>query len=1043
MAKVAVLAKLSHPLSSRALTSEPIPTADPSPSPHVEQDQAGVIDLTSGWQAPPSTYRPHTRWWWPGGDATPESLRWELDQMAQQGMGGVEIMSPWRMYTKGNHEYLSPEYLQLLKYAIEQAGRRKMEVSLTFGAGWSFGGFWVPPTQRSKVLTQSWEDVKGPSTYSRPLPLYVPPSSPGAPGSANPQVAYVSDAPDENQLVAVVAGRVVGDTLDAASLLDLTSQVQGNVLHWSVPQGTWRVMAFRLKYTGQLNSATDSTPHSQWVVDHFSKQAMTAYCDYLGNVFYQTFGDQFGETLATFFCDSFEISVIPGSIHWSNQALARFRDYKGYDLSPYLPAIWWNIGDLTPKVRYDVNDFLGWLALDTTFKTFTEWCARHNMEAKMQPYYRFTEELIQGAGAVQRPEMEVTTTHFAVVPDPRKAVAAGGHLYGRKIISAEAYTFLHQERYRTTLEQMKIASDAFLRDGVTQFYNHGYLHSPERHVAPSRDVPWANRISHWNTWWRYYHHLTAYIARCCFMLRQGEFAGDVLLYSPQATVWTQQVLFNNLRRIMPYGDVGQILVASGYDFDPVNDDVLQHRASVENGCITVSNLAYRFLILPATTAVPIPTLQTIRQFVSGGGIVIALDKLPSCSVGLQDHAASDLQAQQLVTELFGPDGHGKVHAGGGRTYFLPTYKIPTFEQTEKSFSPMADRPFSVQTERTPPQQQLLDILQQFLPPDFALQGNQLSQGLTFIHRRLGQQDIYFVTNMQQVASATTVTFRISAKTPEIWDPITGASRPAFTYRSHAKGVDIPIRLAPFESQFVVFSPESAQPHALDSNLHQITALDASQVKGVASSNGELWVHVQDGNRRLSSSIRVSDIPEPMELACPWSLHLEGYGFIPVQRQLQALTSWTDDPTTQHFSGTGRYLATFQAPQPYINPDLELTLDLGQVGDVAEVFLNGHPPVVAWMRPYTVDITDSIRPGTNHLEIHVTNTLINYVSGLQQLPPVPSHLRPQYGTTAPSYTLGAIVWERMEKGFHPLPPSGLLGPVRIIARRKVTMRLSKA
>ena len=45
------------------------------------------------------------------------------------------------------------------------------------------------------------------------------------------------------------------------------------------------------------------------------------------------------------------------------------------------------------------------------------------------------------------------------------------------------------------------------------------------HVAPSRDMPWANRISHWNTWWKYYHHLAAYVAALLLPVAAGPARG--------------------------------------------------------------------------------------------------------------------------------------------------------------------------------------------------------------------------------------------------------------------------------------------------------------------------------------------------------------------------------------------------------------------------------------------------------------------------------------------------------------------------------------
>ena len=79
-------------------------------------------------------------------------ITWQLEGMAGQGMGGVEIMSLWKMYEKGNVEYLTPEFLGLVKHAVAEAKRLGMEVAITFSPGWGFGGAWVPQADQSKVL---------------------------------------------------------------------------------------------------------------------------------------------------------------------------------------------------------------------------------------------------------------------------------------------------------------------------------------------------------------------------------------------------------------------------------------------------------------------------------------------------------------------------------------------------------------------------------------------------------------------------------------------------------------------------------------------------------------------------------------------------------------------------------------------------------------------------------------------------------------------------------------------------------------------------
>lgn len=1008
-------------------------------------------ELLNGWVNTERTYRPHTRWWWPGNAVTKDGIRWELDQMHQQGLGGVELMTPWRMYADGNIEYLSKEHLDLIAFTIREAGKRDMEVAFSFGPGWKYGGFWVPPTQRSKVLGQGWKDVHGPATYRDDLPEYKP----QAEGELSSD--FVSDAPDENKIVAVVAAKVNGDALDGASLVDLTHLVQGNRIDWQVPDGTWRLMAYRLKYTGELCATTENLPRKQWVLDHFSAEAVQNYCEYLGGKLYESCGLEFGNLLDTLFSDSFEVMVFPGSIHWSNAALEEFKRYKGYELTPYLPAIWWNIGELTPKIRYDVNEFLGCLGIQAFFKPFIEWGKGHNIDARIQPYYRFTEELIHGAGLAPRPEMEVTTPHFSVIMDPRKSVAAGGHLYGREIISTEAYTFLHPQRYRTTLEEMKIASDAFLRDGVTQFYNHGYVYSPEMHVVPSRDVPWANRISHWNTWWKDYHYLTAYLKRCCFLLRQGNFVGDVLVYSPQATVWTQKVLFNNERRTMPYGNVGQILVANGYDLDPVNDDILQNHIQIKDGHFHIRGIQYRFLILPSASAVPVETMETIRNFVMSGGVVIALGEKPSVSVGVAHYQQNDARVRQISEELFGNDEQGKSHPGDGRTYTIPDYHIPGFDEEEKSFVP-TDAPIvpeytskdvkeylrgggSVPTiAMNTAELAMIKALNEHLRPDFAIQGDATSAGMTFIHRKIGNQDLYFVTNLSPDIVETVISFRVPGKTPEVWEPMTGEISPVYVYSPRPDCVEVPVKFLPYRSRFYLFRQGTTGVRLSESTLAEVLSLNHDELIGVASSNGLVKINALDGDRTITGSAVVKGLPVPHTIPGPWRMELEGYRFEKLVEEMRELKSWTDNPRTKMFSGTGQYSVSFEVPMDFLETETEVLLDLGVVGNVAAVEVNGRPAGVVWMRPYTLHVTELLRAGKNQLNVRVTNTLINYVSQLEKLPGVPATLVPHYGKTTDIYKLGADEWLHREKNFSPLPPSGLLGPVTLFARKKVTVKL---
>ncbi|MBN1341971.1 MAG: hypothetical protein JXQ73_04785 [Phycisphaerae bacterium] len=974
-------------------------------------NEVSLEAMRQAFAHPPASCRPHTRWWWMGNAIGKDDLTWQLQQMHEQGIGGVEQITMEEVYEKGNVPYLSREYLDLVVHAIREARKRGMEFSLNFGGpGWVIGGAWVPQKDRSQNMIPTSVALAGGRRFSGPLPTRI--------GSV-PRTgqARARDVAPEDRLVAVVAGRIVDGRLAEASLVDLTPQVDSRRLEWTVPEGQWRLMAFWLQYTGQGHA-----------VDHFSKPAMQRYCEYLAGKFREAFGDEFGKTVDSFFCDSFEVAMIDNGIYWSDGLIGQFRAFKGYDLTRYLPAIWWDVDEISPKVRYDVNEFLHHVGLDAFFKTFLDCCEANGVQGRIQPY-GFATDILQGAGMAHVPEMEITAGEKDAVPwfdtriGPKKYVSSGAHLYGRSVVTVEAYTYLHWEPYRATLEELKIASDVFLRTGANKFYNHGYTCSPERDIAPSRRFGAEIVISHPNVWWRYYRLLSDYVARCCYLLRQGRFVADVAVYSPLANQWTLDV--RNARkwtRSFDWGDLGRLLVANGYDFDLVNDDVLANRVRLDGGVLRIGELEYRVLILPNIRAMPLESLERIREFARGGGVVIALERVPESSVGLVDWRRKDEAVRAIVGEMFdtpvwrrnptAPRDYGK-----GKTYHI-RYVIDRSDVLERHSSALD--PF-------------VNTLRRHVTPDFGIdfvrEGLRENDGLAFIHRRLAGADLYFVTNLQDRAVEMPVAFRVRGRSPRRWDPYDGRVTRLWEYEEKDDVTRVPVRLAPYGSSVIVFNDEPNGRHATHGTLARVLRVDDECVAVLASENGEHRVTLDNG---VAASIEVDDIPAPYRIDGGWRLALEGKDLPRTEITLSQLRSWTEDPKTRHFSGTGRYETAFELPVCYAPNDLRLRLSLGDVGNIADVRLNGRHVGVIWMRGQDLDVSGVARAGRNQLIVDVTNTLINRVSGLEELPPIPDNLRPRFGGDlgiGGAHAKGLI-------GYEPLPRSGLLGPVRIRALKQI-------
>jgi hypothetical protein len=329
----------------------------------------------------------------------------------------------------------------------------------------------------------------------------------------------------------------------------------------------------------------------------------------------------------------------------------------------------------------------------------------------------------------------------------------------------------------------------------------------------------------------------------------------------------------------------------------------------------------------------------------------------------------------------------------------------------------------------------VNALRRHVAPDFGIdfvgEAIRENQGLVFMHRSSPEAEVYFVSNLQDRVVDSRVAFRVSGRRPEEWNPYTGETRPLLEYDDAGTSVVVPVRLAPYASTIYVFAAGGPQSHVVASDFSRVLRFDEKGMEALASRNGVYQVVVSGPAER---SVTVGGIPAVYEVEGEWELRLEGKGFARTERKLGRLRSWTEDAATRHFSGTGSYTVEFGLPAAYISDELVLQLELGAVGNVAEVELNGHRLGVIWMRGQRLEATHAAKAGRNVLKVEVTNTLINRVSGWQSVPELPEKLKAVYGRGLADGSPGA----RGLFGFEPLPRSGLLGPVTIVPLKKVRL-----
>src|ERR1017187_7615603 len=216
---------------------------------------ASTDPLETGFLNPPDSAKPQTWWHWMNGNITKAGLTADLEAMKQIGLGGATIVNVDCGIPRGPVNFMSPEWREDFKFAVQEANRLGLELCVENCAGWSSsGGPWNTVTNAMQKVTTSELRVTGPTNFSAALPQ--PPTTlnfyrdiavlafPALDAGAT--IANL-DAKDGRNGNAVLSSPNAGDSTAGAiqkrKIVDLTSKLTADgKLNWRVPAGEWVIL---------------------------------------------------------------------------------------------------------------------------------------------------------------------------------------------------------------------------------------------------------------------------------------------------------------------------------------------------------------------------------------------------------------------------------------------------------------------------------------------------------------------------------------------------------------------------------------------------------------------------------------------------------------------------------------------------------------------------------------------------------------------------------------------------------------------------------
>lgn len=888
-----------------------------------------------GWEAgfanPAQQYEMGVYWWWFGPAVTKPEVTRELEVMRSAGISYVVIFPIYPISTDDpargirNLRYLSPEFLEVLAHATAEASRLGITTDLLLGTGWPYGGPSITPALGAKRLRVAVS------------------AAPAGTLLKSPKLAA------NEKIETVLLAKGTRDHVDLSSVTDITSRLEKGFLQQS--PGEWVMMSFIQSPTG-MQVKRPSLGAEGLVMDHLSRKAIETYTSKVGDPLLRQI--QPG-TVRAIHSDSMEVY----GQEWTDGFLAEFLKRRGYDLRLYLPALVTDAGPLTPDVRNDYWRTVGDLVMDNYLRPLHQWCRSHGITLQAESYGTPAVSMASYA-EVDHPMGESYDWKMFVAS---RWASSAAHQTGAKVTSAEAYTWLRNPRYLSSLQDLKVGSDLHFICGINKIVAHGYAYSPPAAGVPGWGYYASVMLNDNNPFWPYFRYFAGYVRRVSYALSLGKPAVDVALYLPEDDVMAAARVGNSLNLYMAtkfhlgngktvpeFGlpaayhyesPVIKTLITSGFTFDGIDRGILRPDLKTTAGRLEVGDVAYRIAVLPSLHGISLAVFERLADFCRNGGVVIATQRLPEAAYGVRDRDKNYMRIRQLTGEMFG-EGSEKVTRrrayGRGMAIYVPDDESE-FAQVLASLKPEI----------------------RFEKPD---------ADLVFLHRGEANRHLYFLANTSARPKTLRPLFRDGVGRPHLWDAMTGDVSGAPQFRSLDEGTEVPIELDPFGSVIVAFDPAAAPAPNLP--------------------------------RKVAGT--------PLPVSGPFSLRRGASRFT-----FESPQSWTRIQEMRGFSGRADYRFDLELPANLFGKRRGIWLDLGDVREIADVKVNGRPAGKAWKLPYRIDITKVAKPGSNRVTVGVTNLPINQViasptpdySGLEPLRFPPPQEKKMVTEPVPSGILGPV------------------------------------
>jgi len=742
------------------------------------------------------------------------------------------------------------------------------------------------------------------------------------------------------------------DCVNTEKMVNVTEFVNENgIINWEAPKGNWQILRFGHTSTGHENATAGGGRGLE--VDKFNTDAVRFQLDHWYGEMRRVAGKELASKVVEILhMDSWEC----GSQNWSPVFREEFKKRRGYDIVAFLPlmaGIPLDSAEKSEQILYDIRKTITELTAENFFGTLKEEAVKTGVKFSTENVApTMVSDGLLHFKYVDYPSGEFwfrSPTHDK--PNDMLDAINGGHIYGRDIIQAEAFTQLRMD-WDEHPGNLKTIADRNYALGINRFFYHVFVHNPWLDRKPGMTLdPIGTFFQRDQTWWEPGSAFFEYCKNVQFQLQKGKPVIDFAVFTGE-DIPSRSVLPDRLLPFMPkvFGEEriasekvrlaneGQpsarmpkevkytknstdlsewVNALNGYKYDSFNSDVFL-KAEVKDGKVVFKDaLSYQFLVFPdarkmmPTQIMSLDVAEKIVDLVKAGATIFVGGKPEAVA-----HFKTDKHLwENLVNELWSGSGTQQWQLGKGKVIQLPY---------------LGD-----------------DFSELGIEPNVIVDKNEAST-LAWTQRQTAEESIYFLSNQKEETRQLEVSFRISDKQPMLYHPISNETTVVEIWKVKNGRTIIPLQFLPNEAYFIIFKE------------------DSDEKSSTGKSN---WANYET----------VKTLDET------WSIQFEKDYHGPSKAiKIDKLFDWTTstNDSIKYYSGTAAYNKNFNWDS---NSKSDFWLQFDEVNCIAEVILNGKHCGVVWTYPYHVNISEALKLGENTLEVKVTNTWANRLIGDEKLP----------------------------------------------------------